>query len=302
MRLVMILVGVARGMNRGAARRSAIGLVALSLFVGEAAAQPPFALKFKPGMILPYKSRHQTSVETAAAGASMRSSSTVEQIKEWKVVDVDSLGVATIEMTIRALRLDQLDSDGESIRYDSSDPSKAPPDLAKQFAEFVGKPVVRVQVSPSGQVKESKALTSQKNILRELPFYVVMTDDLPRVGLAWNREFAVTLEPPLGSGQAFKAVQACQLAEVTESTLKVAFESKTVEDPTTAEARISLIQQLPKGEVVFDWKRGVMLSARMVIDEKVENFAGADSVYKLKSQYVEQLVEDLAQSRGGEKR
>lgn len=254
-------------------------------------AQPPFVFKFKPQMKLRYETTHETTVEAKTDKGTDASTSTVKQVKEWTVTSVDSLGVATLEMAILRLSLDQTGSDGERIRFDSNDFTQGDKDLAEQLGELIGKPVLRVQLAANGQVKESQSLSKQKQLIRELPFYVTVPEELPRVGLRWQRDFAVTLEPPLGTGHAYKAVQVCQISDIDGDLMAISSETKMVEDPKPVEDRISMVQYLPSGTVLLDWKRGLMVEAKMSIDEKVPNIAGEGTHYSFQSRYHERLME-----------
>ena len=189
-------------------------VVAIFSAVEPAQAQPPFTFKLSPQSKIVYQTDHSTSVTSQTSEGKSSSTSSVKQIKQWTVVDVDSLRVATLELTILKLDFQQTTSDGEVLKFDSSDPSKSHPDLAKQLGDLVGKPVLRIQMAANGQVKESQSLTGQKSLLRELPFFITVPDELPKTGMRWQRDFAVTLEPPLGNGHGFKAAQTCAIRAI----------------------------------------------------------------------------------------
>lgn len=271
---------------------ASLGLVSLVILgATPASAQPPFVFKLKPEQKLRYQTQHVTQITIQGDEGKNEATSQVRQLKEWKVIDVDSLGVATMEMSVLRLDIEQKSPDGKSVRYDSKDPQNSHPELVKQLAELTTKPILRVQLAANGQVKESQNLTGQKNLLRELPFFVTMTDELPRVGLQWQRDYPIPLDPPLGSGQAYKAVQLCELTGLEGDQMTVQVRTRIDEEPKSIEDKISLAQHMVTGQVRLDWRRGLMLSAQMKIDRKVEGIAGAGSYYWFKSDYAEDLVE-----------
>lgn len=282
--------------------RALTGLITTSAIAAAlpATAQPQFVFKFKPDQHLFYETDHSTTVELKDDEGTKTTATQVRQIKEWHVLGVDSLGVATIEMSIKRLSLEMTSPDGAVIRFDSTDSKQSHPDLVKQLGELVGKPILRVQMAPNGSVKESTNLTDQKNLLRELPFYVAASEELPVRGMTWTRDFPISMEPPHGTGHAYKATQLCNLKDINGDLLTVHFITKLIEEPKSVDDRLSIMQSLPTGQVVLDWKRGVMTEARLQIDQRVNDVSGKQSHYAMKSSYHERLVEGVPLVAGKE--
>lgn len=276
------------------------GIAALLLMVSfpiVADAQPPFRFKFKPGMVLRYETVHDNDVQIQTTDDQSSTTSRVEQLKEWKVIDVDSRGVATLELTIRRLKLVQTEPDGTTVRYDSTDWQSSHKDLIDQLGKLVEKPVLRVQVAKDGTVKHMEPLGEQRNLPKELPFHVSIPEDLPKVGMTWSRHYAISLDPPIGNGQAFKASQICELEKMEGNTMVISTETALSDSVESVEDRMSLIHMMPKGQVTLDTARGVLLETKQEIDQSVDNFAGPGTIYIVKTKYTEKLVEDIADSR-----
>jgi hypothetical protein len=93
--------------------------------------------------------------------------------KKWFVKSVDDKGIATIEMTITAMKNEFRKSDGESVVRDSSRPEDA-----KEMAGFLNAPIVVVRVDSRGrlvEVKESKG-GSRARLQAELPFRMILPE------------------------------------------------------------------------------------------------------------------------------
>ncbi len=109
------------------------------------------------------------------------------------------------------------------IRFDSSSPaepkSAAEKDLQTQLKDMIGKPLNRLRIDRLGNLKSTKSLINSEEKSIEPPFLVTMVDSYPKVGLAWQREFAVTPPPSVGKGEAFKALQKCKIIELTDDTM-----------------------------------------------------------------------------------
>lgn len=276
--------------------KALLAIVASGSFfmVPPASAQPPFRFKFKPGMELLYETIHSTEVQVDTPEGKSATGSKVEQVKEWKVMGVDSRGVATIELTIRRLRLTQTEPDGSILSFDSTDWRNSHKDLIEQLGKLVDKPVLRVQVAADGTVKQVEPLGEQKSLPKELPFHLTYPDELPRVGFTWQRDFAISLDPPFGKGQAYKAAQVCTIDRIEGDKLVVNTETRLADSVDSADDRISLSHFLPKGKVTLDLARGVVADVEQTVEQRVDDFAGPESSYVVKTEYSERLVDSVA--------
>jgi hypothetical protein len=296
----------ARGKNRGRDEgeqsmlytRGTFAALAVALLLGNAggaSAQGIFKFKLEPGTKLLYESEFSHKVETRAGQETLVSRSRLTQLRQWHVRNVDALGVATIELTVLKMKLERNDPDSKALIFDSTDPDKSDPQLTAQLSKVVGKPIQRVQLAANGVVKASQNLSESKSIFPELPFQITVADEYPRRGLKWQRDFAVTLDPPLGKGEAFKASQVCKVDELTDDKMVVLAETSLESEPTNVGAKMALHQFLPKGKVTLDLKRGLMLESEMTIDKTIDNFEGVNSSYRYTSKAVEKLVDESVQ-------
>src|SRR5262249_14211430 len=124
----------------------------------------------------------------------------------------------------------------------------------------------------------------------ELPFIAVLPDDAPKVGLAWQRDYQLQLDPPEGTGEKHDAIHkyTCTRADAAAVVVKMAAELKA--QPKTQGELATLLRLLPEGEVVFDVRTGRMHSAALKVEREIKGQQGEGSSYKVVSTYTEQIV------------
>jgi hypothetical protein len=260
-------------------------------------AQIPFSFKFKEGVPLTYQTSHVTQVDVVTPKESNSTIASVKQRKRWDVKKVDSLGVATIELSIEALAIEQTVPSGESIKFDSTDVANSDSRLAEQLQNVVGRPIMQVSLDSDGSIKAFKHLTQREDVLRELPFLVtVPADRLPTAGTTWRRDFPITIEPPLASPpRTLRGVQNCKVTESNSNKLVIEVNAQLVDEVKEPKLMVPVVQFLPKGKVVLDPKLGRMVSAEMKTKEVVKDFQGEGSSYSFTSTYTEELVDSVVQ-------
>lgn len=278
-------------------RETGFALAALAALNAAAAAQTPFKFQFKPGEPLLYRTSHETRVEVLQDGETVASASTVRQVKRWNVLKVDSLGVATLQLSLDELVLEQTEPSGEVLRFDSTNVDDSHPQLAEKLKQVVAKPVLQVQIDSVGQLKHFKHLTDREDPLRELPFLVaVPTDRLPAKGVQWQRDFPIQLDPPLGNHETVRGVQRCSVVSAAVDQIVLRVEHALLDSVEDPKRRMALVQFLPKGTVVLDPAIGRMTKAEMRIEETVDDFDGEKGRYAFKSVYTEEYLPSLQQA------
>jgi hypothetical protein len=263
-------------------------LLGLAL-IGPAAAQAPaWRFRWQPGQVLPYRVDQITTVTEISGGNKVAMTAKVTVLKHWQVLEVDPQGVATLKLTLVAMRNEQKRPDGSVLLYDSSDPDKSTPELREQLAKYVGQPLAILRVDNQGRVLEVKQ--GQANRFEsDLPFLMTLPAAAPAAGRSWERTFKVTLEPPQGSGQ-YEAVQKYVCAKADANAAVIALTTQFRGLPEAAQEQIPLLQKQPEGEVVFDVRAGRLHSARLRIDKTLQNHQGEGSSYHFVSGYTEQFV------------
>jgi hypothetical protein len=269
--------------------------VLISLLVVPAASAQPEVWRFQwhKGQVQTYRVAHLTSVVEVVGGSKVESSAQLHLVKRWQVLDIDAQGVATLQLSLTALRTEQSRPNGETLLFDSADPDKSTPELREALAKFVGPPLAVLRLDNRGQVvevKESK-FGPRSRYESELPFVLVLPEQAPSAGQTWERSYQITLEPPQGTGEHFPAVQKYVCKEVAGEKATVALTTVLPKLPESLLDRVPLLQKQPEGEVVFDLRAGHLHSARLRIERELQGHQGTGSSYRFQSTYTEEYVE-----------
>lgn len=265
-----------------------------SVMVGLACGSPALAqnwqFRWAKGQVLTYKAEHVTSVIETAEGSKTATASKLNLIKRWQVTDVDGKGIATLQLSLDAMRTEQTRPSGETLLFDSANPDKSTPELKEQMARYIGVPLAVLRLDAQGRIVEVKQGQASK-YEAEPPFAVVFPPAAPAQGQSWLRPFPVTLDPPYGTGEKFEATQRyqCTKLEGPRATLAVTTQFKTL--PAAAKDQIPLLQKMVGGEVLFDVQAGRLLQVQFNIERTLQNHQGEGSSYEFTSRYTEQLVD-----------
>jgi hypothetical protein len=265
-----------------------------SVIAAAAPAQTAPRHRWQTGQVLVYKTEHATLASDLVGDTKVETKSVVNTTKRWQVLNVDAAGVATLQMSVTALRIETTTPTGEVLLFDSANPDKSDPSMRKQLSQFVGQPLAVLRLDPLGkliEVKESKFGPASR-FENELPFALVLPPVLPLANQTWERTYQVTLEPPQGTGEKFDAVQHYTCKNVTAGVLTIGLTTELKTQPEAIANRIPLLQVQPEGEVVFDVQAGRMRSATLKIEKELKGHQGDDSSYRFASRYTEQYIGD----------
>lgn len=278
-------------------RRSALAaliLAPLAALAQPPAANPPARFKWAADQALTYKVVQRTVVSEALLDEKTEKPVTttaqtdLSLVKKWVVKAVDANGVATLEMTVVAMRNEFRRADGTSLVRDSADPEHA-----KEMAAFLNVPVVTVKVDGQGRltdVKEAKA-GSAARLQAELPFRLVLPDAGPTAGQKWDRAFAFKLDPPLGTGETHEFAQQYTCAGGKDGLLVVGVATTLKTPPKTLAEHVPLVPMLWQGELYFDPAGGKYRAARLKATATLPNHQGEGTKFVFASEYAEDLVE-----------
>ena len=264
----------------------------LALIVtGTASAQPAdWRFRWQPGQTLYYRVQHTTCVSEVVGGNKVETKSKVILVRGWKVAAVDANGVATLEMSISAMRNEQTRPNGEVLVFDSREPDKSTPGLREQLAKMIGQTLVVVRVDGLGKVVEVKQGQASR-FEAEPPFAVTLPGTAVTVGQSWDRQYSIVLEPPLGTGEKHGATQKYACTKVDGGLATLTLTTALAKMPESKAEQLPLLQRMPQGEVIFDVQRGRLHAVRLTTDREVQGHQGEGSSYHFQSTYVEQYAE-----------
>lgn len=270
-----------------------LSLVALVLVASVASAEPP-RFRFAKGETLSYRLVQTTNVtetvpdEKTARPVETTVATKADLVRRWKVVDVDAAGTATVEMSIASMRWERKAGTDEDV-FDSSKPD----DLNKsEMAKHVGPVLAVLRVDAQGkvvEVKESKVGPASR-FATELPFKVVLPEAEPKAGESWDRAYTIQLDPPLGTGEKYAAVQKYTCLEPKGGFLTVGLTTQVTDPPAQAADQIPLLPLTQEGVLYFHAQSGRYYGARCKVERELKNHQGEGSTYKFVSTYTEDFV------------
>lgn len=274
--------------------RKTILAVLVGLLLASVATAQPSAWRFRwqKGQSLTYRVEQTTSVAEEVGETNTTTRSKLNLTKRWLVADVDAGGVATLQLSLDALRLENTLTSGESLLFDSADLAKSTPQLREQMQRYVGATLAVLRIDSHGrvvEVKESKFGPASR-YQSELPFALALPDRAPEPGQTWERAYQIVLDPPNGAGEKYDAVQkyTCMKNATGAATITVLTTLKS--KPESKLDEVPLLQFQPRGEIVFDTQTGMLRSAKLAVDREVVGHQGKGSRYRFQSSYAEELV------------
>jgi len=274
-------------------RSCAFAVAALFTVAGLAAADAP-RFHFRKGETLSYHLVQTTRITETVADektnkpVETESTTKLDIVRKWKAVEVDAKGIATLEMSIASMRLERKSGAEEDV-FDSSNPD----DLNRsEMAKHVGPVLAVVQINPRGElagVKESK-IGPAARFSAELPFKLTLPNAAPKPGDAWDRSYMIQVDPPLGTGEKYAAVQRYTCQEPKSGLLTVGLTTEVKELPAEASDQVPLLPLMPEGALYFHAETGRYYAARLKVQKELKNHQGEGSTYKYVSSYVEDVV------------
>jgi len=288
--------GIAEG-GGSVKRKGLLAIFALVLMGILASAQTaPTAAPFRwqMGQVLVYKVEQATQAIDSVDDNKVVTKTHLNLTKRWQVLAVDAQGIATLQLSVTALKQEMTNADGETLVFDSANLDKSTPMLKEQMTRYVNQVLAVLRVDGFGrvvEVKESKFGPASR-FETELPFVAVVPALPLKAGQSWERTYQIALDPPHGTGEKYDAVQryTCKSVDNTAMTIALTTEMKT--QPEAVANRVPLVQKQPEGEIVFDVQAGRLRSAAMKIDKELKGHQGEGSSYKFTSSYTEEYIGD----------
>ncbi len=269
-------------------------LLAVLLLASRAPAQQAGGLRWQTGQVLTYRVEQDTQALEVVGEEKVKTQTSLRLTKRWQVTGVEAGGVATVQLTLLALRYEMTPSGGEPLKFDSATPEQGTPQLREQMGRYVGPVLAVLRVDAQGKVLEVKdsKFGPASRFEAELPFAGILPVAKPVAGQTWERVYKITVEPPQGTGEKYDAVQryTCKKVEGAAATVAVTTELKA--PPQAPADQVTLQQSLPEGEIVFDTRAGRLYSAALHVNRQVKGHQGEGSSYQIQSKYNEQLVGD----------
>ncbi len=244
--------------------------------------------RFKVGEEVRWNVEHTASTKTQIAGKNESTASRTQSTKLWKISNVDSLGNITFVHSVESTALWQKIGEGEPLSYDSKKDQEVPDEFLPA-SEMVGKPLAVVTISSKGKiidrkVDDNKTSFGVGDICTPLPTNPVAT------GQRWYvpTEFEATDDN--GRRLKLKARINYQLTKVIDGVAIISFRTEVLTPIESDQIRSQLLQKLNDGYVAFDIEMGRLTTKEVEWNEKVQEYAGADSFLQYTGKMIEKIV------------
>jgi hypothetical protein len=275
------------GMTRG----PILAVLAALTFAGASPAQAP-QFRWRTGQALTYKVSQLTVAEETIDAKTQVTTTQLDLVKRWQVTAVDANGVATVQMTLASLRMETKQPSGDKLLFDSAKPAESTEALRDDMSKYIGPPLTVVRLDARGQlveVKESK-FGPESRLESDLPFKIVLPADALSVGKTWDRNYAIKLEPPHGTGESFEATQKYTLKGAAAGIATIGLKTTVKNPPEAAADQLPLLPLLPEGDIQFDFANGRLKGVKYQIRKELPEHRGEGSKYLFKTTYSEELI------------
>ena len=245
--------------------------------------------KLKKGEEIRWNFEHVVTTKFQMAGEVEESSSRSENVKLWRVANVDQLGNMTFAYTIESVKMWQQVGETEPVSYNSETDKEIPQEYAGT-ADDVGKPLAIFSISPNGVILDRKS-----NLKQDAFGVGKVTIPLPEkavpVGYEWNVPIVLSANDENGTKK-LKARIHYELAKVKENKAFIRFKTEVLTPVKSEKIKSTIMQKMTKGIVVFDMDLGRPVLQQVQWDEKAQGFEGADSYLKYVARMSEKIIPD----------
>lgn len=248
--------------------------------------------KWKKGQVLSYKVEHSTVATEIIADSKTEFKNQLELTKKWTVDDVSKDGIATITLVVEAIKMQNTNPKGEVMAFDSANPKESTPQLKEQLEKYIGTKIATITMDTQGRVrsvKESNFGAASKYEV-ELPFAVVVPAGQIKKGLAWMRNFNITLDPPQGTGEKYETSQKYECIAIEKEKIKLQITTELKKNPANVADQLPLLPFLVEGEVTLDSNQGLMTESILKVDKTLKGHQGENSSYRMYSVFKETLI------------
>lgn len=216
--------------------------------------------------------------------------------KRWDVTEIDGAGVATMTLTITAMRQEivrPLITKEGKLASDTIVMDSSTPEGAKEMAAFLNVPILTAKIDARGAVLEAKSAngdSAANRLQAELPFRIWLPDKAVEVNASWERSFAVKLDPPLGTGESHAAKQTYRLRALQNDIAIVGVTTQFDKLPEAAVDQQPLLPWLWEGDVFLNVQTGRYAGAKLKSRKTIPNHQGEGTKFVFESEYVEAPV------------
>ena len=244
--------------------------------------------KFKIGEVVRWDVEHVATTKTQIAGTHETTSSRTKSRKVWKVSSIDSIGNITFVNSVESTSFWQKIGEADAISFDSEKDKEVPPEFASAN-DMIGKPLAVVTISPTGKVIDRKS-ESMSVGFGVGDICVPLPKDPIAIGHRWYAPTVFDATDEAGRRLKLKARVNYELTKIVDGNALITFKTEILTPVESDQVRSQLLQKLTNGFVAFDIAAGRLNTKEVRWNEKVQEYAGADSFLHYNGRMTEQIV------------
>ena len=265
----------------------------LTLATAGRAQEPRF--RFAPGGVFATNVEQTTTVtETRPADAKRAAETLVSSVKvnlarRWTVRAVDPAGVATLDLTLTAMKQQITPAARPGEKPETIGVDSATPEGAAALKGVLNQVMVTAKLDATGQLlsAEGKNGAATGRLGAEPPFRLVWPAAPVAANVPWTRPATLTLDPPHGTGEKLELAQTFTLKGSRDGVLVVGLTTAPKVEPTDPAMKLAVAPVLWEGEIFFDPAAGRVTGCNLKVVREVADFAGPGSKFRYESTLVE---------------
>ena len=243
--------------------------------------------KFRKGQSFKYKSEHILTKTTSMASFTDKLSSRSQNVKVYKINNVDSLGQITFVHINEKSKTETRLNDKDPVIYDSESKEKPPQDY-RQIAKTIGAVLFTYRIKPNGEIIERKSHFRDWDLGTGKAIVPFPKKPIP-VGYTWFVGDVVTAKRADRRVVRINLRLRYRVESVSQGLAKISMKTEVL-TPITPKLRSQILQDLIEGERIFDITNGRFVRSEIQWNHRVSGFEGSDSLTEYLGRYTESLV------------
>lgn len=273
--------------------RPILTLAALTLAAAASAQEPRF--RFAIGDTFATAVEQTTSVtETRPADGkkpaeTLTSSVKVNLARRWTVREVDAAGVATLDLTLTALKQQIAPATRPGEKVEPIGVDSATPEGQATLKGVLNQVMLTAKLDATGNLlgAEAKNGAATGRLGAEPPFRLVWPTTPVAANVPWTRAAVLTLDPPHGTGERIELTQTFTLKGSRDGVWVVALATAPKAEPTDPALKLAVAPVLWEGEIFFDPAAGRVTGCKLKVTREVADFAGPGTKFRYESTLTE---------------
>lgn len=221
-----------------------------------------------------------------------------ESTKNYRVLSVKEDGSARLELTLLEQVAARISQNGEEMSFDSRDRYDEIPAPFRPLAAMVGRPYLRLTVSPTGEVSDIRPLiegaeTPDEISQTALDVLLRLPEEPVAVGGNWNENYEVPIRLPDNPmlKKYVKMQRRYHLKSIDDGRATIELTTKILSPIQDPDEELQLTRRTASGTIVLDLEGGTLLSRSLSLENSVVGFGGnAASVMKVEHRHTEKQV------------